>query len=173
MLQLYFLFLIILLVLFFMYAYKKKCDEDLFICLIEQMKQQQNNFHTNLGYNHYWENNLKYQQFPISKCYYNKDYYQNDDKDYFNYYNYKTPHRYSIYNDFENIENKNYRNLTINNFYKAKNNDCIYKNKFQYGHRIENNNKFLVYKIAYKVKIEEFLSDTKKKHNLNYFINSN
>ena len=137
---------VIIILLFLMYVYKKKCDEDYYINLIQSTQQQiqmqnfrNNNYIQNLNSSNYRPQNQSYQQcndFPLNNKYNQNFYNQLSDN-----YNYMAD-----------------RNRVFSN---KLNNECIEKNFYDINN-MDNKKSF---------KLEEFLSGYKRKGNNNIKLN--
>ena len=164
--QLYLYIVIIIFILFLMYVYKKKCDEDYYLSIIQfTQKQYQNNCRPQILY--------KYISEPIPYQYYSIPNHQN----YFQNYNkikdndgYKTPKRkktFQIYKDFSSPSSSPTVNFTNNQFIREKivlNNlrkDEIYNYYGNNGFE-QNNFKGNINKKVFK--LEDFLTDSKMKN---------
>ena len=158
--QLHLFIVILILILFLMYVYKKKCEEDYYISLIQFTQQQYiNQVRSEYPFGQIYPSQYKASYQPNSSNYFNQ---ANDN------YCYKTPKRkksFQIYKDFSNnrengqlIQEKNgndnepkeselYCNCNCNN-------ELIYKN---FG---KNKTEMINKKIF---KLEDFLTESKMK----------
>ena len=168
--QLYLFIIILIFVLFLMYVYKKKCDEDYYINLIQFIQQQnqysipcqtRNNIYP--GYPHAINMDNQTNYFPA----YNQI---KDDN------MYKTPKRkktLEIYKNFSSLNNSPSPNInfTNDNYNKEKNFLNNLKNNQNggfYNDDLRKNTKNVINKKIFK--LEDFLTDSKIK-NLNNDIN--
>ena len=169
--QLYLFLILLILVLFLMYVYKKKCDEDYYISLIQFNQQYFCPFQTkyNLG-----------QNYPFQRSISNPPNYINNFNQIKDDYIYKTPKRkksFNIYKDFSGLNNvspspspnNNYTSRQIiydkNLYYNIKKNDNVLYDNF-YGNDLMNKNLGNYYgHICNKkvFKLEDFLTDSKMK----------
>ena len=160
--QFHLFIVILILILFLMYVYKKKCEEDYYISLIQFTQQQYiNQVRSKYPFGQIYPSQYKASYQPNSSNYFNQ---ANDN------YCYKTPKRkksFEIYKDFSNkcengqlIQEKNGNDNELKgsdldcNFNYNCNNELIYKN---FG---KNKTEMINKKIF---KLEDFLTESKMK----------
>ena len=154
MIQLYLFIVIIIMILFLMYVYKKKCDEEYYISLIQFTQQQcQYYFFPQKQYNYRME---PPQNYPM---YNHQNYYPNCNQINYN-DGFHTPKRkknFQIYKSFSSPSPTRNINYTNNQFIREKivlNSN----NRFDNNYFAENKND----KINKKVfKLEDFFTDSK------------
>ena len=137
-------FIIIILILFLMYAYKKKCDEDYYLSIIQATQQQQYLFqnYPNQKYLYPYQQQLFNKSYPNTNNYCNpyNNYYNNSI--YNNSYNpYRTPENKNFSNYIQLFNNKNNNQFNLNSISPS---PILNKNEKNYGYNINDNRQHIM-----------------------------